>query len=70
MRPHAVLIALALTVAASAAKAAECMQDNAGDQIAEGRLDSKMRPDAQSRPLSSGCRCPLASTAVTRIPQS
>jgi len=50
MRLHAVLIALALTVAASPAKAAECMQDNAGDQIAEGRLSLGEFEDAAGRP--------------------
>ncbi len=50
MRVHAVLIALAMTVAASASAAVECMQDNQPDQIAEGTLGSGQFEDAAGRP--------------------
>lgn len=46
MRLHAALVALAMTVAASASAAAQCMQDNQPDQIAEGTLSLGQFEDA------------------------
>ena len=50
MRLLAVLIALAMTVGASASAAAQCMQDNQPDQIAEGTLSLGQFEDAAGRP--------------------
>ena len=50
MRLHAVLLALTMMLAASAASAAECMQDNEGGQIAEGRLSLGQFEDAAGNP--------------------
>jgi hypothetical protein len=44
------LMGLTIILAASAAQAAQCMQDNAAGQIAEGRLSKGMFEDAAGRP--------------------
>jgi hypothetical protein len=50
MRLLAILIALTMTVVASASAAAECIQDNQPDQIAEGTLSLRQFEDAAGRP--------------------
>jgi hypothetical protein len=50
MRLRTALIAIAMIVAAPAAHAAECMQDNQPDQIAEGMLTVGQFEDAAGRP--------------------
>ncbi len=50
MRPSTFLLALAMTVVASTSHAAQCMQDNEADQIAEGRLSLGTFEDAAGRP--------------------
>jgi hypothetical protein len=52
MRLYALLSALAMMLAASAASAADCMQDNEADQIAEGRLSPGQFEDAAGADLS------------------
>lgn len=50
MKLRLVLLALAMTVGVSATQASECMVDNQGDQIAEGRLSLGQFEDAAGRP--------------------
>jgi hypothetical protein len=50
MRLRVFLTALAMIFAASTTNAAECMQDNQGDQIAEGRLSLGKFEDAAGNP--------------------
>jgi hypothetical protein len=50
MRLSTILLVLAMTIVASTSHAAQCMQDDEADQIAEGRLSLGAFEDAAGRP--------------------